>query len=615
MIFSGGEGTILRDLGAKTLERPVFHVVVLISFLDEAKVEFYKKFFDLLEDGEGIHVSIVTEVAELFLGILKGRSLGFDVVPLSGPMGYVNAKDIKDRCASADVVYFDDLGYEVFFKYFVFALREGKTTILDQALKLSFLVPGFNCLSLGRHSPAGFLSVLREIRSMDPDRLKSIRGNAERLGERIFRALTQKPGGNEGRGDPGSQPAGDRDVFIFCDSYSEEKNQRYYRHFEYLRKKSPGISVFGIDYKSYVDWGRLIFGGESAERGGSWPHEKDGVIGIPFNNLAPGIWGSIFPFLEHFYTSFLLFIGIYRHSDNGFRRCYANSIWAGLAAVFLKRMKKIEYLIYEDLDYYPGFYKEGAVARYLVWAEKLVLRNADTISSVSMDLVELRRSQTPRPVIHSSNGVDLGLFSGAENVGDVKDTVIYTGTLDQWSGVDVLIKAVLLLRKDFPGIKLIILGKEWKDGFYSSVIAPLVERGDMRDSVVHLGNKKYSELPFHLRRATIGVIPNRPIDLRRYSCPLKLFEYAASGLPVVCTDIGEMGRLVKENGLGIATSFDERRFADALGTILGDGRLRTRLKGNCEDFARRYDWNAIFDEEERAIRDLLPLGTMERDEE
>ena len=577
-------------------------IVAFVHFLDQKKMVFYK---DLLRQSpREWKISIFCSNPDVT--VLKGE-LGkirpdAEVMSMNGPTGFIHEEQIKKECHSAEAVFFDDLSYEMFFKYFVYTARLGKAVIVLGKVLPSLFQDGRNSFVLKEYKAAAFLGLVGEIKGMAPDKRSRTLQEIQALGNEIHDGIIyqerKKP-----QPTPKNQGAKRSNLFIFYDSHIEEKNQRYYRHQEYLQKNLINLWSFGINFSQFFDWKPLL-GDEPTELDGEESADKNRIIGIPFNNLNLSVLDRALPFIAHFMNSVLFYFGILKVSKKQkFDLCFANSAWAGLTGVFLKKNGLVKFLVYEDLDYYPGFYNERTTVWYMKRIEKIILDNADIVSCVSQELVTLRKLQTRNPIIHSSNGVDTSIFRGRPDGQIHPNTIIYTGTLDKWSGLDMVIEAVSRLKSEMGDIKLVIIGKDWKDNFFNMEMVPLIKKYELEDTVQLLGSKKYSELPEFLSRATIGVIPNRPIDLRRYSCPLKLFDYAACGLPIVCTDIGEMGGLVKNNSLGKAVAFDADSYFNAFKEILADKELRKKFRENCLGFSEKYDWENIFGLELAQIRE------------
>lgn len=292
----------------------------------------------------------------------------------------------------------------------------------------------------------------------------------------------------------------------------------------------------------------------------------------------------------------------YLQRDNGYYdACIAIGPWAGMIAIILKRQRKINKLVYEDVDYFPAFFDYDAIYEKVRRMEKSCLDFADIVICVSEELVELRRYQTRNPVYFIPNGVDLEVFRAkklekAEEIDGIKgDTLdlIYSGALEDWAGVEFIIRGMAQLTKIFPHIKLGIFGKGSKE----KMLLQLTKDLALDRSVKFYGVVRYEELPWYFENGRIGIATLKPVELVRYAFPLKLIEYMAAGLPVIGTDVGDMGRILKKNKAGIAINYTQTDFVEAVRLLLTDELFYKQCSENARKVSKNYDWNCLFDEE------------------
>ena len=82
-----------------------------------------------------------------------------------------------------------------------------------------------------------------------------------------------------------------------------------------------------------------------------------------------------------------------------------------------------------------------------------------------------------------------------------------------------------------------------------------------------------ADIPWELRRCHIACLPSY-----REGAPLSLLEAAASGRPIVTTDVAGCREVVRHEGNGLLVpARNAQRLADALERLLGDAALRQRL--------------------------------------
>src|SRR5204862_7298041 len=119
-----------------------------------------------------------------------------------------------------------------------------------------------------------------------------------------------------------------------------------------------------------------------------------------------------------------------------------------------------------------------------------------------------------------------------------------------WHGAIHLVKAIKILR--VGGVKTIgavLVG----DG---SELPRVRQAAERVDTIVFTGALPHDRMPAALAGADIGVAPfdigaHAPLSLGFYWSPLKIFEYMASGLPVVAPAVDRIPSLVADGREGV----------------------------------------------------------------
>lgn len=114
--------------------------------------------------------------------------------------------------------------------------------------------------------------------------------------------------------------------------------------------------------------------------------------------------------------------------------------------------------------------------------------------------------------------------------------VVYRGGLSGRAGIWTLLDAIRLLKDRGEPVKALLVG--YCDG--PAEMAQLLRRIDALNLGTHfhiLGPAPHSEMAKTLSRAKIGVSPLLDIPKFRRNIPVKVFEYWASGLPVISSDL------------------------------------------------------------------------------
>ena len=100
------------------------------------------------------------------------------------------------------------------------------------------------------------------------------------------------------------------------------------------------------------------------------------------------------------------------------------------------------------------------------------------------------------------------------------------------------------------------------------------------------------DLPKWTSGADIGAILYEETSLnQKYCTPNKIWEYPVSGVPILCTDLPELGKIVKDNSIGLCLpkNFKPSDVRDKI-TELDEERLN-ELQQNCFNFLQHDNWS------------------------
>ena len=106
------------------------------------------------------------------------------------------------------------------------------------------------------------------------------------------------------------------------------------------------------------------------------------------------------------------------------------------------------------------------------------------------------------------------------------------------------------------------------------------------------GKVPLDELPSYTASADLGIVLIQDTSLSfRYSIPNKLFEYIHAGIPIIASDLPEIGRVIRETGTGEVCDFsDPYAIAAAIQRILSDPKYYSQLQQNTRKAANDYNW-------------------------
>ena len=151
--------------------------------------------------------------------------------------------------------------------------------------------------------------------------------------------------------------------------------------------------------------------------------------------------------------------------------------------------------------------------------------------------------------ISVNNGINLERFYKKDH--DIF-TYINVARQDDNKNQKMLLNVFSKLHKDFPNIKLILLG----DGPNHDILQQQCKNLDLKEFVSLPGNvadteKYYAEADIYVQTS------------HREAMPLSILEAMASGLPIISTNVGGIKDVVKGNGIMIEDG-DEKGLYDAM---------------------------------------------------
>lgn len=242
-------------------------------------------------------------------------------------------------------------------------------------------------------------------------------------------------------------------------------------------------------------------------------------------------------------------------------------------------------------DWKTLIFKNYRVAKIV---EKITIKLVDHIYTVIDEqknhLVELGVPAEKITVI--PNTVDLETFiplPGEAASGKKEEfRLLYVGGISNERGLEDIISAARILRRDLPNLRVLIGG----GGGYEKVLKELARSEKVEDLVSFLGWVKFTEIPGLITTADICLIPHRATESINRTIPNKLFQYMAMSKPVLVSDARPLARVVGECGCGYVYRSGDS--ASAAEVILGASRDQNRGelgKNGRSWIEKKYNWS------------------------
>lgn len=181
------------------------------------------------------------------------------------------------------------------------------------------------------------------------------------------------------------------------------------------------------------------------------------------------------------------------------------------------------------------------------------------------------------------NGIDIGLI-GRIKASDKESDVLFAGRLIKEKNVDVLIKAVKLLKKEIPGVKSIIIG----DGPERRKLEQLVFDLELENNIEFTGFlDEHDNVIAYMKSSKVFLLPST-----REGFGIVALEANACGLPVITVDhkMNAACDFIINDRNGFICELSEY---DVAAKILQGLENRVAMAKKCIESAKGYDWDKI----------------------
>ena len=160
----------------------------------------------------------------------------------------------------------------------------------------------------------------------------------------------------------------------------------------------------------------------------------------------------------------------------------------------------------------------------------------------------------------------------------------YTGRVNGSKGVNTVLRAAELLQAD--PVRFLLVGKVYDDVD--------VDAARQLANVTLTGFVPPVDVSSYVAACDILLMPtSAELSYSRFTSPLKLFEYLASGRPVICSDLPVLREIVKhEQNALLFKADDPESLADAVRRLRADNALGSALARRARRDVVRFTWES-----------------------
>lgn len=202
------------------------------------------------------------------------------------------------------------------------------------------------------------------------------------------------------------------------------------------------------------------------------------------------------------------------------------------------------------------------------------------------------------------SGVDTDLFTKSQkesryyahdtfNISRDISIVFFSGNMEPRKGIDVIMKCAIELvdRRGRDDVHFLLAGNRWdQEDQYRAIT-----KGSRADTVITFAGYR-TDIPALMRSSDIGIIASTTWD----SYPMSAVEMAASGIPILVSDIPGLRETIKQ-GTGLTFSAgDHIMAADHITYLLDNESLRLEMGDHAREYVlknqtRQHQADALID--------------------
>lgn len=270
----------------------------------------------------------------------------------------------------------------------------------------------------------------------------------------------------------------------------------------------------------------------------------------------------------------------------------------GTPCGYLAMRAKLPYIVSlrgSDVPFYSKKYKllDSLLFQHL---DKKIWGKASFVVANSEGLKELAlKTYSKKTIEVIYNGVDCEYFKPAtersnipqqpnDNVKKRPFTVISTSRLIERKGIDLLIRGFANFSENKDYVKLVIIG----DGKQKQIYMDLAKSLDTKEKIIFLGESSKDTVASELRKSDVFVLPSLNEGMSN-----SLLEAMASGLAVICTNVGGTKELVNETNGIIIEKNNYSAIQEGLEKLYLDENLLRSMKSSSRKKAESLNWSTM----------------------
>ena len=236
-----------------------------------------------------------------------------------------------------------------------------------------------------------------------------------------------------------------------------------------------------------------------------------------------------------------------------------------------------------------------SIEKFFITKVDLVMTTGPLDSEYIEKLYNIKDTLVVRNIPLYQNAISKIDLRNKFNIGHDKLLLVYQGVILHGRGLKQIINSIAKL----PKAVLIIFG----DGEQKNHFKQLAEKLNINDRIVFARTYNQKELINYTAGGDVGLSLVENISISYYhALPNKLFEYIMAGLPVLCSDLPQMKKIVDDYKVGESINMEnEENIITVLNKWFENPNLLSEYRNNCVTAAKELNWQ----EEYKKVRTRL----------
>ena len=287
--------------------------------------------------------------------------------------------------------------------------------------------------------------------------------------------------------------------------------------------------------------------------------------------------------------------------------------YSDLPALLYAKRKKLPFILtyqFDGVETGGSFARNAGVSLYNKLFIHKVLKSADAIIATTKSYAKespfLRRyldkivvipnginiKEVTTPLTREKSREILGLPQNSE-------IILFFGSLVEYKGPDILLKAFKKVKNVVPNAKLIFAGR----GHMDSQLKETAKQMNISKDVIFTGFVEDNVKPLYYKAADVFCLPSTTLA---ESFGIVNLEAMAAGIPIVSSNLGGIPDIVKngENGL-LSKPYDVEMLAENLIKLFENDNLRVEMGKTGLKLVKNYTWDEVTTKTEKLYRELL----------